>query len=825
MKNLILSLCACFVLFTSNAQSFREQFTEANILSEDGYYGLAIPLWEKLLEESPDNANLNYKLGKCYLEMGLNREEALPYLKKAITNVKKVYDPFSSDVKSTPVEAYYYYALCQLIVTDLDEADTYYAKFLADASKKHFLRPNAERGLDMISNAREFMADPVDVDIVNIGTPINSPFAEYSPILALDENTLYFTSRRLRSDSSNKNDLDPRSGLHYEDMYVSYRTMQGAWMEPELLSINVADAHSSVVSMSPDGRTLYIYKTYRGIGNLYQSDFRLGEGWSIPKLVGGDVNSKSNEFFATVTVDGQRLYFVSDRKGGLGGKDIWYVQKLPTGEWGKAINPGAPINTEFDEDAPYIHPDGKTMYFSSNGHKSMGGYDIFMTMMDDEGNWITPQNVGYPINTTDDDHSYVAAPSGTRAYYSSKGSDSEGSTDIYVIEYPPGPDEPAIADVGSFAIVKGWVLASDGSSLPSDVLITVKDLNDNVTKGEARPVPRNGSFVFVIPTGSKYEITYAVGDKIVNSETIDIPEGSEYLELNREIILTPREDGEMNAVAFTDNVLGDVLKWQLKMNSPDKGVPIGSKVYFLDENDAIIDSAYISKDGYFAYKKLMADGNVRIKPVVDGADNSQLNLELYRAEETDPTMNLVYQDGTFALETDEAAAEEPETPAEETASVEEVKAEEKQEKAEETKVNDERAKLKDKEPSFEAQTAFTFNLGYNKTAVSASNADFQSAVSNALALLKSNGKLTLTIEGSASHVPTSSFESNEALAKERAERFEKQLRAALAGKGANINMISTNKLKSGVNGPDYDASTKGKHNLFTDFQYVKLKLD
>jgi len=169
------------------------------------------------------------------------------------------------------------------IAGKIDSSEFFYKKFLNDASKKQFLRPKAERGIEMCAVARELMANPVEAKIQNIGAPINSPYAEYSPIVAYDENTLYFTSRRYRMDGSNENKVEAQTGMYYEDMHIIFRSISGSWMEPELLNINVADQHSSVVSMSPDGRRIYIYKTFSGNGNIYESEFILGTGWVFPE--------------------------------------------------------------------------------------------------------------------------------------------------------------------------------------------------------------------------------------------------------------------------------------------------------------------------------------------------------------------------------------------------------------------------------------------------------------------------------------------------------------------------------------------------------------
>ncbi|MEZ4722246.1 MAG: hypothetical protein R2813_10265 [Flavobacteriales bacterium] len=647
MKKLLASLFL-LISVSASAQSFREQFTEANLLTEDGYFGLSIPIWISLLTEQPDNANLNYKLGRCYLDLGMERDRALPFLKNAAKDVRKIYDPFASDFKGAPVETYFYLGKAEHIATNLDSAEHYYQKFLDDASKKHYLRPDAEAGLRMCATARKLMADPVEAQIINIGSPINSPYAEYSPIVAFDENTLYFTSRRMRTDASNQGKTEASTGMFYEDMYVSFRSINGNWMEPELLNINVADEHSSVVSMSPDGRKLYIYKTYNGDGNIYESDFVLGTGWSQPGLVGSNVNTTDNEFFATITSDEQRLYFVSDRKGGEGGKDIWYCQKLPNGEWGKAINAGKPINTAGDENAPYLHPDGKTMYFSSNGHESMGGYDVFVTRKDQNGNWTQPSNLGYPINSTDDDHSYVSTPSGTRAYYSSnKGVETMGSTDIYVIEYKSEEEEAADVDLSTFAVLKGYVFPAPNEKLPDNIDISITERESNALIGVAKPVERNGSFVFIIPSGREYTVTLKLGEATMYQENIDIPVGSKYQELQREIFLTPTDGDRQRIIALSDEVLGNVARWKLSFFGNKESIPIGSRVLYLDGKGEVLDTAYVSKDGYFMFKTLKTDQNYVLKPLVEGADNSKLNIVLDDKTKTLVPINMIVTGNVF----------------------------------------------------------------------------------------------------------------------------------------------------------------------------------
>lgn len=731
-------------------------------------------------------------------------ENKLPYLIEASKNIENIYDPFSSSIKSAPIETHHYLASAYHIAGQLDEAEENYQRFLDVAGKNHILRPAAEKGLEMCQVARELMADPVDVQITNIGTPINSEYAEYSPIVAFDENALYYTSRRLRTDGSNSSDIEIETGLYYEDMYVSFKNLQGGWMNPELLNINIPNAHSSVVSMSHDGQRLYTYKSYRGNGNIYESKFEIGTGWSTPQPLGSDINSKDNEFFATLSADGQRLYFVSDRPGGLGGKDIWYCNKLPTGEWGKSINIGAPINTAFDEDAPFIHPNGKTMYFSSNGHRSMGGYDIFSTRWNGR-EWSSPVNLGYPINTTDDDHSYITIPSGRRAYYSSKGSGSLGSTDIYVVEYPEESPAPEI-DMSGFAVLKGWVLTGQ-DSLPSAFRIYLTQQSSGEQAGEATPVARNGSFVFIIPSGASYTIDYTLGDDTLITEHISIGAGEQYKELKREIILSPNKNGSMEAIVLDESVLNPLKSGRISIGKQGI-IPIGSKIFYVDEQDQVLHTVYVSKDGFFAFKELTSNQPVILKAEVPGIGPNEVRIALKNNDDT--TIELFPLEDRFVTADrlpQEALKQSPQPKTDSTQTQDKVEA-----------YGEHTATLSEK--------TYRFTFDYNILEINTSSEDYQALLSAIRSTIEeSQTPVTLRIEGSASKVPTQRFDSNEALAELRAKTAQKQLISSLKSTGLDTNKMLTFELRSSVNGPAYNDQTRGQKDLFIDYQNVTFYLN
>ncbi|MEQ9186782.1 MAG: hypothetical protein RLP15_03545 [Cryomorphaceae bacterium] len=803
-----------FMLLAScsiQAQTFKQEFTEANILYDDGLFSLSIRILERMRKDNPNNANLSYKLGRAHLDMGVDKGKALPYLKQAAKGIDNFYDPFDPSIKTAPVEALYYLGHTYHLLYELDSADKYFDAFLTRASKRHYLKPVAVRGKEMVSNARELMLDTLNVRIVNLGKPINTEYSEYAPIIGFDENSIFFISRRRRDDNSNDGVIDVTTGQHYEDIYASFKNMNGVWMEPELININAAEKHSSVVSMSTNGAMLYIYKSEEDDGNIYLSEFEIGTGWSEPTLIGSDVNTDANEFYANISYHEKILYFTSDRKGGYGGKDIYYVKRLPDGTWGKATNVGKPINTPFDEDVPYFHPDDRTMYFASNGHTSMGGYDIFYAQLGEDSIWGEPINIGYPINSTDDDHSYIASPDGERGYYASKSHGSLGMTDIYLVEYLSEEEQPVL-DLSAFAVLKGWVITEDGY-IPDDFKVVMRDKDSQKFIGEAKPVIKNGSFVFIVRSNAAYHIDYILGDEKLFEEDMTVEAGTKYQEFNREIFLFKKQ-GQYRIIAIDDDVLGKVVKWKIALNDSEKLMPVNSKVYYMNEDGDVIDSSYVSKDGFFAFKQLDPGMNYILKPSIEGLDASQLNIRLVDKRAEMQKIELVNADKLF-IQKDlaSAAVEDRNEPTEIVAVIN------PGEHLEADKTSEPSASTVDPQPS---SNPYKITFAFNAT----QSEDFDAFVNNVYekiqSEIKANGRCTIDLKASASTVPTSIKGGNYELSKQRLQSGKAALFQALEARGIDINMISTNSEKSIVSGPDYYSQPGLKKSLYAEYQYFMV---
>ena len=524
-----IALIVCCLVAASNLfsqeESFKEKFLEANTLIEEKLYHVALPLWLDLQKEQPDNSNLNYKVGLCYIESKNQKAKALGFLVEAVKNVSKNYDPFSHTEKKAPKEVYYYLARAQHLNYRLDDAIVNYNTFKEGVSKNHYLYDDVDRQKGYCKNAKIAVASPRKTTITNMGNIINSAYEDYSPAILFDESTIYFTSRRLRSDSSNLYVTEKSDGKYYEDIYVAHK-YNGIWSKPKTINITTS-GHEAVVNVSMDGKTLFFYKDDEGDGNIYKSILSANGEWSSPTSIDPNVNLESQETHAHLSPDGKSLYFVSDRKKGNGGKDIYVCKQLPNGNWDAPQNIGNTINTSSDEDGVFIHPDGKTMYFSSNGHKSIGGYDVFSSTLDDDGNWSEPINMGYPINSTDNDLFFVTSADGKRGYYSSYKEDGFGEKDIYQISLL---DETA----KSITLLAGTIEVHGYDTLPENTLVTITKKGSNEPSVKLKPRKEDGNFSFILQPESQYHITY-FADTYTKEEDITTPIA--YSELKRKIIL------------------------------------------------------------------------------------------------------------------------------------------------------------------------------------------------------------------------------------------------------------------------------------------------
>ena len=524
---ILVSLLLTLSLQSQNRSEYNQKFTEGNLLILEGNYVQALKnfLWAYTIDST--NANINYKIGYCYLNTITSRTKALSYLEKAVSNTVKRYNDIDATEKAAPVTAFLYYGQALHLNYRFDEAIANYEKFksLLYESQDKLLK-EVNRYIEISNNAKLLVAAPIRVNITNLGDSINSPFPDYSPVLSADENTLIFTSRRPGSTGGDRTVEDE----FYEDIYIAHRKPDSTWSTPVSISPNINTiTHEASVGLTADAQTLLIYKDING-GDIYFSQLDITDQWSVPQPLGSNINTSHWETSACLTPDGNTLYFVSDRPGGLGGRDIWKCVKLPNGKWGLAVNLGAPINTPYDEESPFIHPSGTLLFFSSKGHNTIGGFDIFFSNLSDSG-WEKPINIGYPINTPDDDIFYVTSPDGKRGYYSSSSRpEGYGEKDIYQISIPERKEEPLV-------LIRGHIIKPLNEPFPENITIIVTNNVTGADIGTYRPLQKDGSFTIIIPPGSNYTLSYLNDDKEFYSENIEVPAGAAYQEIEKAVNL------------------------------------------------------------------------------------------------------------------------------------------------------------------------------------------------------------------------------------------------------------------------------------------------
>lgn len=512
---------------------FKEQFLKADELLYEQRYTAALPIWEELLKASPDNANLQYKVGLCYVHMPFGRAKAVTKLEGVLDKIANNYDPVSTNEKNAPVDARYYLAKAYHLTYEIDKAKAEFTTFVESVNENHFLFKDAKRQIEMCNNAAWAVRSPGSIELNNLGEKINSPYPEYSPVISIDEEVIYFTSRRLRKDSSNVNTIDNETGGYFEDIYFAEKDADGNWGTPTLVDSVNTDGHDATVNLSSDGQTMFIYRDDDGDGNLYVSE-KKGDVWTLPLPLGSDINgNKSQESHVAISADGNTLYYVSDRKGGRGGKDIWYCNKLPNGDWALSQKLRGNVNTVYDEDAVFLHPDGQTMYFASKGHSSIGGYDLFVSKWNKEDEvWGAPLNVGYPVNSTDDDIYLVTTPDGKRAYVSAfHEKNGYGEKDLYLMEMPSVEEKELTLMVGRIKVL-------NKETLPENAKIIITDATDNSTVGIYKPHKKSGRYSIILLPGNKYKLRYEA-DEYSHEEELFIPIGSGYQVINRGIDLKP----------------------------------------------------------------------------------------------------------------------------------------------------------------------------------------------------------------------------------------------------------------------------------------------
>ncbi|MBI4929590.1 MAG: OmpA family protein [Bacteroidetes bacterium] len=547
--SVIIFSCIGVIAFTQNVDFTKENFSgkeeglkdaQSAIKKGDELFKAGVHLYNRALEFylkandfNSENAELNYKIGVCYLYSSF-KQKAVPHLEKARKLNSEVND-----------KLYYYLGRGYHLAMQWDKAITNfdeYKKRIAGSEEEK--TSDADKKIQECKNGIELMKDTLRMrklpdslryHIVNMGAEVNSQFPDYRPVISADESVLIFTARR---DNTSGGGVDPYDGKYYEDIYIS-NNEKGNWTESKNLGdpINTSNRHDATCGISVDGQTLFIYldDTYTGSGNIYECKLD-GHNWSEPKKLPSTINTRYHESSASLSPDGKTLYFCSENpldNKGLGLHDIFKSAKDEKGEWGAPENLGDVINTEYDERTVFIHPDGKTLYFSSQGHNSMGGFDLFKSVYNDSlKKWSAPVNLGYPVNSPDDDVDFVVSASGKHGYYATIRPDGFGEKDIYRITLP--------ADTTVYlTLVKGNV--TDESDNPVGSKIEIIDMKTGKLVSTQESNNATGKFLVSLPSGKNYKMKVTANGYFPHEEVFNIPRGEKFKELDVNIKLKRKE--------------------------------------------------------------------------------------------------------------------------------------------------------------------------------------------------------------------------------------------------------------------------------------------
>lgn len=481
-------LLIAHLAFSQVPQDPKEIFLDAEyfILYEE--YLDALPGYLQLYETDPENANLNYRIGICYLNIPGEKSKAVVFLEVAVKNITPSYREGSFTEDRAPIDAYFYLGNAYLIQNEYSQASRTYTKYLEFVDPADTVNINyVNQQIKACKTAQVLIKSPVFFEKRILGENINDENSNFNPLVSGDQTSIvYMTSEKF-----------------YDAIYYAKKEGDN-WGARENLTPYVqsdGDLYTSALSFS--GTELFLSKDDDFNSDLYSS--KLVDGvWTTAEKLNKNINTRYWESHAGISPNGNTLYFTSNRKGGIGGLDIWKSEREEaTGDWGPAVNLGPEINTPYNEDTPFMTDDGSTLYFSSQGHENMGGFDIFYSTLGDDGTWSEPVNLGYPLNTSDDDLFFVPVNNGINAYYTIFDPlEGSGKEDIYLLDIFSDRNPREVE-------VKGTVsLADSPKDYEKPIQVNVIDRSNNKPLTTISSDPQTGRFSYKTRTPGEYQLVF-----------------------------------------------------------------------------------------------------------------------------------------------------------------------------------------------------------------------------------------------------------------------------------------------------------------------------
>ena len=529
LKNFLLKFCIIINLLISNlvvAQSKKQLQNDAYDAMYEGEFQLASEKFEKLCKLYPEDIEYKYELGICYLKYTAKKEKAI----EIFTDLRN-----NQDI----IEADFYLGKAYLLNYKFDEAIQHFNKYIEetiDVRNKEDKKRIKECDILIknCENGKKIMASKNNAIVRNLGKTINSNEDQYVPVITPDESIIFYTYVGNLSTGGKLNahlNPDPVFGSYREDAFASLKLNDTSYSEPISLKNINTKGNDAVIGISGDGQKLFTYYSDdKNAGDIKQSVLK-GNEFSSPVFLNKNINSEYWEGSCSISSDNKYLYFSSERVGGYGGKDIWCSEYID-GNWGPAKNLGPKINTSYDEDAPFIHPDGMTLFFSSKGHSSIGGFDVMYSKITDLA-WSEPKNMGLPLNSPEDDCYFVLNAKGNVGYFSSNRGDLEnyGRNDIYMLTPGMSTEIPVVA------LIKGKITLDEKSVEAKIDVIKYEEYDIENQKNtlyfnynSCYSNSQSGNFMTTLNPGFKYRLIISLNNYKPFEKEIDLRNLTEFNE-------------------------------------------------------------------------------------------------------------------------------------------------------------------------------------------------------------------------------------------------------------------------------------------------------
>lgn len=491
--------------------------SEASVLYEE--WKEALPGYLRLREASPENYNYSYRIGLCYLNIPGEKEKSLPYLQDAVRNINPGYQEGRYREQGAPYDALYHLANAYLINNQPAKAMEIYAEFMNGMDYEVYDSLIVKMQIESCRNALALMAAPQYLKETNLSYRINGEYSEINPVLSSDESVMVFSRK-----------------LPFYTAPFFTRKVNGRWSDPQELTGQLQLDNGISTSLSHDGTELYLYRSDNYDGNIYVSTFVDGV-WKPAEKLNSNINTIYWESHASISADGKKLYFTSNRKGGYGGLDIYLSTRDSSGYWGPAVNLGPVINTPYNEETPFPDQSGRTIFFSSRGHYNMGGHDIFYSTMLDDTTWAVPLNMGYPVNSTDDDIFYSPVGEGYVAYRSKFDPDGYGEQDILRLEVF-SDNHPRKFRIRGVATLKDLL-----NNFRDSIRISALNRKNLDTLVVVYSNPETGEYDFEIPHGNyRVEFEAPGSEKKIEDLTLELTREGDTVSMDK--IVLPKSDFE-----------------------------------------------------------------------------------------------------------------------------------------------------------------------------------------------------------------------------------------------------------------------------------------